>query len=290
MRTASTAALLLISHFGIGHAQQATDEVLVGPIDYEQDVESVPVTLTAMSYFKIKTEANQINVRARIVGDLGDLQKKIGSIVDKFGLPRDNCRSYSANNPVVSIPRKELLYRNGEAIFSIGGTVAVWDCRENPVPNSKVEWQIKDVGFGIKTKVPVIKTWPGNPIKNRLGSQSFDADLPLSIVKKDDSTLELQLGRPDINLKGQYAFITKGILSIAGININDKAMDALRKAIDPEKLRVSLPEDFLKFNPAIESARFLNVGGNLAIEISMSAFVPGSLATEFLRTLLEKKS
>ena len=67
-------------------------------------------------------------------------------------------------------------------------------------------------------------------------------------------------------------------------------MDALRKAIDPEKLRVSLPEDFLKFNPAIESARFLNVGGNLAIEISMSAFVPGSLATEFLRTLLEKKS
>jgi hypothetical protein len=63
---------------------------------------------------------------------LSDLQSKIGSIIDKQDLPRNNCGSYSANNPVVTIDRKRLDLAGTAAVVTIGGEVDVWDCRENP--------------------------------------------------------------------------------------------------------------------------------------------------------------
>ena len=89
------------------------DDLLVGPIVYQQDVNGVAVNLTARTYFKIQTLNNKIYLKAQVIADLGDLQQKIGPIVDTFKLPQENCRSYSANNPVVSIPRKELVFRDG---------------------------------------------------------------------------------------------------------------------------------------------------------------------------------
>src|SRR5262249_17736342 len=136
------------------------DDFLVGPITYQQDVNGVPVNLTARTYFKIQTIDNKIFLKAQIIGDLGDLQQKIGVIVDSFRLPQENCKSYSGNNPVVSIPRKELLFRDGSAVFSISGSVVMWDCRENLKLNSKVDWVLEDIGLGIKTKVPKVITWP----------------------------------------------------------------------------------------------------------------------------------
>ena len=165
------------------------DEVQIGPILYTQDVNGVPVTITASSFVDISTGSNQINIKARVVGDLYDLQQKIGAIVDTFNLPRDNCRSFSASNPVVSIPRKELLFKEGSAFFSVGGTVTVLDCRENPVPNSKVEWVMGNV-FGVKTKVPKVVTWGGDPIKNKVLTQPFDADLPVTLVKNNDYAVD----------------------------------------------------------------------------------------------------
>ncbi|ESZ10158.1 hypothetical protein [Mesorhizobium sp. L48C026A00] len=263
------------------------DEVVVGPVSISQDVNGISVAIVATSYFKVRTVDGRAEIKARAVGDLSDLQSKIGAIVDTFELPTQNCRSYSADNPVVSISRKELLFRDGTLMFSIGGNVTMWDCRENPIPNSKVEWEIKDVGFGIKTKVPVVVTWPGDPIKSKLVSQSFDADLPLRIGKTDDYSVELVLGRPDIELKGQFAFITEGVLSIAGVDINAKAEDALRKAIDQRILRASVPDEFLQYGPTIESARFFDDAGHLKVEIGMNAMVQGSTITQFIAELLK---
>lgn len=264
------------------------DEVQIGPIDYQQNVNGVPVNISALTYLKVATSNSKITLKARVVGDLVDLQRKIGQIVDTFSLPRDNCRSYSPNNPVVSIPRKELAYRNGGAIFSIGGTVVMWECLENPVPNTKVEWEIRNVGFGIKTKVPVVKTWPGSPIKTILATQPFDADLPITLAKSSEHSVELNFSRPDIELKGQYAFITKGILHIAGVDINQKAFDALQKAIDPQKLQLAIPDEIVKFNPAVESARFLDQGGHLTAEIDLRAEIPAAEITDLLKTLLDR--
>jgi hypothetical protein len=266
------------------------DDLLVGPISYQQDVNGVPVTLTARTYFKIQTIDNKIYLKAQIIGDLGDLQHKIGAIVDTFRLPQDNCGSYSANNPVVSIPRKDLAFKNNAAVFSISGSVAMWDCRENPVPNTKVDWVIENVGLGIKTKVPKVVTWPGSPIKNKLVTQPFDADLPVNLVRVNGTTVALSVGRPDIELKGQYVSITKGVLSIPGIDVNQKAADALTKAIDPEKLKLAIPSEFQEYNPSIDSARFIDDAGQLAAEINMSALIPAEKVTAIIKDLIDKRT
>jgi hypothetical protein len=267
---------------------QLGEEVQIGPIEYTQNVNGVDVSISALSYVRIQASNNQIALKLRLNGDLIDLQRKIGVIVDTFSLPMDNCRSYSSNNPVISIPRKELKPVGGAAIFSIGGSVTMWVCVENPVPNSKIEWEMRNVGLGIKTKVPVVKTWPGNPIKTILGTQPFDADLPVLLVKSNDHAVAIQFSRPDIELIGQYAFVTKGILSIAGIDINQKAYDALQKAVDPAKLMIAIPDEVAKYNPKIDSARFVDKSGHLVAEIEMSAMVPSDAINALVKELLPK--
>ena len=58
------------------------DDLLVGPINYQQDVNGVSVTLTVRTYFKIQTIDNKIYLKAQVISDLGDLQRKIGTIVE----------------------------------------------------------------------------------------------------------------------------------------------------------------------------------------------------------------
>ncbi len=189
---------------------QSSNGILVGPVSYQQNINGILINITAKSYLLAETSGNNIRLKIRVIGDLFDLQRKIGQVVDTFPLPKENCAHYSANNPVVSLPTKELSFKEGSAIFRLGGSVTVWQCLENPVPNSKVVWEIHNVGLGIKTKVPVVKAWPGNPIKTIIVTQPFDVTLPVSLIKVDDRTIGLRLSRPDIELKGQYAFIKKG--------------------------------------------------------------------------------
>lgn len=271
-------------------AAQSPEEVVIGPIDYFQDVNGIKVDITAKTYLKLTTADNNVNMHIRVFGDLFDLQRKIGSIVDTFNLPKNNCGSYSPKNAVVDIPRKELRANQEGATFSLGGTVVMWECAQNPVPNSKVEWEVKNIGLGIKTKVPVVHTWPGNPIKTILATQPFDADLPINLVKNNDHAVGLQFSKPDIELKGQYAFITKGILNIAGVDVNQKASDALQKAIDPSKLLLTIPNELTKYSPVVESARLFNDAGHLTAEIQLSAVIPGGALTDVLRELLPKKN
>jgi hypothetical protein len=60
--------------------------------------------------------------------------------------------------------------------------------------------------------IPHVHTWPGDPIKTILLTQPLEAALPSQISKRDDHSVGLDLSRPDIELGGQYAFITKGVL------------------------------------------------------------------------------
>lgn len=268
------------------------DELQVGPVNLTQDVNGVSVVSIVTSFFKLQTNESGLFLKARIVSDLSDLQRKIGQIIDTFPLPSDNCRSYSGNNPVVIIPRKELTFVDKAAVLNIGGSVVMWDCRENPVPNSKVEWKTETVAsfFGkkVKTKVPKVITWPGSPIKNKLGSQSFDVSLPIIAYAPNPQTAEIKFGNPRINLKGQYAFITKGILNIAGIDINSEAKKALTKAIDPASLQQAIPEEYAQLNPVVERLEFLESSGSLNIAIELSAAVPAEKITAFVQLLLKK--
>ena len=137
---------------------------------------------------------------------------------------------------------------------------------------------------------PKVVTWPGNPIKNKLVTQPFDADLPVNLVRANETTVALSIGRPDIELKGQYVSITKGVLSIAGIDVNQKAADALNKAIDPEKLKLAIPSEFQEYNPNIDSARFIDDAGQLAAEMNMSALIPAEKVTALIKDLIDKRT
>jgi len=72
---------------------------------------------------------------------------------------------------------------------------------------------------------------------------------------------------------GQYAFITKGVPDVAGVNINDEAYSALQKAIDPQRLLLTLPAEVVKYNPVIDDAELVVNGGYLLAQIRMSALV-----------------
>src|SRR5262249_11433836 len=110
------------------------------------------------------------------------------------------------------------------------------------------------------------------------------------LVRINPTMVALSVGRPDIELKGQYAFITKGVLSVAGIDINQKAQDALNKAIDPEKLKVAIPAEFQEFNPTIDSARFIDDVGQLPAKINMSAQIPAAKVTAVIKDLIDNKA
>jgi hypothetical protein len=170
--------------------------------------------------------------------------------------------------------------------LALKGYVDIWSCIQNPVPNSKVEMVIKKVG-PIKTKVPEVVTWPGSPIKNKTLNQPFEVTEAAQVVKVDDHTVALQLGAPDVKLGGRFVFITKGILSLAGVDINTKAREALNKAIDASKLRVSVPNEILQYNPHIDGVSFQSVGPRLFVVMDLSADVPAEKITAVLKQLVD---
>lgn len=235
------------------YAQEAVRPIDIGPIQVEQDVLGIKVQTELRANVVLTFEQSRVVADVVIEARLGDLQRKFSGIVDRFQLPTENCRSYSANNPVVSLAQKELRSEANSGLIVIAGSVTMWDCRENPIPNSKVEWEIKKVG-PIKTKVPKVVTWKGDPIKNKLLTQPFTSVLRVYAHVYGRREVGLRIGDPQINLTGRMAFITKGVLSIAGVNINDKAKSALDKALPPERLKFVLPEKFYEYDPEVVSA------------------------------------
>jgi hypothetical protein len=198
---------------------------MIGPLTVQQNVQGIFVTVVSTTYLSLHTTNDGLSFHARVRADLRDLQSKIGSVIDTIPLPTDNCRSFSANNPVVTIWGKELKAEGSTATLWLHGYVDVWDCRENPIPNSKVVW-VNDGPFGLSR--PKVETWPGSPIKNKLARQPFDISEPAQVVKASDVSVQLKLGDPNVHLGGQFVAITNGVLRIAGIDLNTRAKDALQ--------------------------------------------------------------
>lgn len=269
---------------GAEHSQ----EIGFGPIEVTEKIENVPITSTLMAYFSTETDQGRTKVQCRVRVNLHDLQAKFGTIVETIPWPRDNCKGYRVDNLVVDLPKKQLAAGSDRGVIHIGGKVDVWTCLENPVPNSKVEWQMKKVG-PVKTKVPVVKTWPGSPIKTKVAEQPFEFSVPVFLRKRDGLTLAIEVGDPSIELHGQFAFITKGALSIAGVNLNHEAKKRLEGRLGGDRLVFSLPKDFLDLKPEIISAGFVNDHDALTGEILLHATVTAETMTAFVKTLLEAK-
>jgi hypothetical protein len=263
------------------------NEMQVGPITITESVNGVSVSVGVTTFLSVETKPEGLFINGRVLGDFFDVQSKIGAIVDTFPLPTNNCASYSANNPVVRIWGKQLLATSNTGVLKLNGDVDLWDCRENPVPNSAVDW-VEEKWLGVTVKRPKIRTWPGDPIKNKLLNQPFEASLSIAAQASGDRTAAIKLGTPDIKLGGKYVTITNGILSIAGVDINSEAAKALSKAIDPAKLQQSIPEDYAKLNPKISRVEFTDRGGHLTLVMLLSASVPADQLTDLIRLLVEK--
>lgn len=295
VRIGLTTAIILCLHtlpsFGqpVSMPAPREDEVVVGPVDIINEVEGVKILIPVTTYFSAKTEGNALKVSARLFADLFDLQNKIGRIIDKQDLPRNNCRSYSANNPVVTVDTKRLSVAGNSAVLFVGGEVDLWDCRENPVPCTKVEW--RNTGpFG--TPSPTLKRWACNPpIKNKILEQPISMKLPLTLDKASATSVKLTMGKPDVSLGGHPALaaVRDLLLNIFQVDISNLADKNLRNAIDPNKLILSVPDEFERLNPIVDKVQFTNLAGHLGVELGLSATATAAAIREFLALVAEKK-
>jgi hypothetical protein len=267
-----------------------TPGVYAGTFTLPKTVGKVPITIPVEIYLAADIGLKTPTVLIKAVADLGDLQRKMPQLISGANLPSDNCGSYSANNPVVSLTNTRLTFTDGTALFHTNGSVAVWDCRENPIPNSKVEWQLKNVGLGIKTKVPVVSKWPGSPIKNKLGTQPFSIDIPVTLRQADGSALAVDIGEARADLGGQYADITKAILNLVKVDVNQKLNDAIRNAVDPKALAAQLPKEITGAGIMLDEAKFvgLDSGETLGAEARANLKLTGRNAAGIAQLLYDE--
>ena len=270
-------------------AAAQSDRIAVGPIVLSQDVQGITVNTSVTMNFAVETKADGLHLSLVLDASLVDLQQKFAQIVGTLPLPRDNCKSFTLVNPVVSLTDRTLKAEGDTAVIALSGDVDGWTCLENPVPETY--WDSTgcrgDLPFGGHYVFGCPKTRPGSPIKNKSFTQPFEATLPVKLQKTGDASLGLVLGEPKVKLGGQFVFITNGLLSIAGININDQAKKALERAIDPNKLTISVPKEYADLNPTVVDASFRSDQGQLAIRLNMTALLPPARINEILGGLVK---
>lgn len=285
---ASGAVLLSVSLVAWGQPAPSPTELVLGPIELPYTVQGVTINSKVTSYLEMSTSPAGLSVKTRTFVDLRDLQAKIGSIIDTQPLPRDNCRSYSGNNPVVTIHTKKLALNGDAAVLTVSGDVDMWDCRANPIPNSKVVWVDEKV-LGINIRRPKVETWPGSPIKNILLQQPVTATLGARLAIPSPNTVAVVMLQPDVQLGGQPALAAARdfLLGLFRVDINAMADKALRAAIDPAMLKVALPPEIAQMNLALTKAAFVDVGG-LGVEVNAGGVVPAAGLTELIQGLTKK--
>jgi hypothetical protein len=277
MRALFLAVLLLA-----GFVSQAKAQLAVGPITINNDVNGVPIAVSATSWVTVNSVDNDLMVDARIFADLIDLQRKFSNVVDTFGLSADECANRGADNQssVVSFKRGALWPRDDQLVMSTRGHIDIWSCVATP-PKSEIRWLKKKIGF-LRLRVPVYRTWT-KVTKSKDGTQSFRRSLPIQLVRKDNATIALKLAKPDLMLEGEDASLTNANLQLAMADIDQKVYNALQSAIDPVNLKKALPEELQKLNMTVVSARFRDHGGHAIAEINLAAKVSGNSIMQLLQ-------
>jgi hypothetical protein len=239
--------------------QPRPDELLFGPVPFPANVQGVALSLPVSVALAIEPAGDQLHIHARLLGDLSDLQHKIGPLIDTIPLPTDNCARFFLPSLVAGISEKELTIDGDVASVTLHGEVVSWICTPNPF---------------------------GSPGKNPVLTQPLSATLPFRVGVSDPHTIAVQLGEPSIKLEGPLAGITQGILNIAGIDINAQALSLLNRSIPPGLLQQTLPADLESLHPEITLAGLRSDAGNLALYAELNASIDGKLIGQLIRTLL----
>lgn len=253
-------------------------EIPVGPLPFQQIVLGTSLDARASFFLTAKPVDAQVQLTIRGLLDLSDLQRKIGTIIDTIPLPTDSCARVDAANVVVRIWGKQIVADEATATLELHGDLNVWGCFKDPTPCIKWE-NLQIVLYDCKSPKPVSGV-----------NQPFDAAMPFDLSVADPQTIALLIGKPSITLNGQYSGVTNGILSIAGIDINQSVEGLLDGAIDPNQLRAKLPDYLAVLNPTITSAGFLSDQGNLLASAQMSATIDGNTLLQLIEALLNQQT
>ena len=265
------------------------NEVLIETRSIEQVVQGVPLTAPIHIFLSLHPAGSRIRVQARVVGDLSDLQNKIGPLIDTIPLPTDNCSHFGIDNFVAKIWGKQITVGNNGATLKLNGDVEVWTCVKNPIPCSRLEWEERNV-FGATIRIPRTVFFDCNPpIKNRNATQPFEAALPFSVEVVTPQSYGLKLGQPSIDLGGPLGGVTEGILKIAGVDINAEAKKALDRAINPGSLTQTLPDFLIPYNPALTKAELLSNSGALALTLEAEAILTLAQLGQLIQTLRNRR-
>jgi hypothetical protein len=249
-----------------------------------KSVDGVPVTVNVLSVITVQAMQDNLGVTAKVDADLFDLQQKIGAIGDTFSWPNDNCANAGANdrpNLVVTVTSKSFTVQGDQGMLVFGGQVDAWTCVKKA--KSEVRWEMKKVG-PIKTKVPVTHILT-NYVKTKIASEPYEASMPVSFVKKDDKSVAVQLGQPIVKPEGQYVSVANGTLKIADVDITQKAAHAWKSALDPDKLKVTIPSELETLNMTVQSADFKDDGGHLVAEVILTSNVPRGDVADALKQI-----
>lgn len=240
-----------------GLLQPRPDEVPVGPIPFSQTVRGITLSTPVSFFLSFNPQGSQILVNARILADLSDLQRKIGSLVDTIPLPSDRCAHTGVDNLVARIWGKDITIAGNVATLTLHGDVDVWGCLNV---------------FGLHQE-------------KQLGNQPFDATLPFSAAVADPHAIAAHVGQPSITLGGQFGSVTQWLLGSLGVNLNAMAREALNGFLSPELLRQTLPNDLLTLNPDITRAELMSNSGALALYVEMSASFDGTALGKLIRSI-----
>ncbi len=273
MRAFVLSALLLA---GLG--SHASAQLAVGPVAIENNINGVPITVSATAWITASSVDDELVVDARIFADLIDLQKKFASVTDTFRFPTNNCANRGPDNPnpIVSLKKSSLWPRGDQLVMYVRGHAEIWSCVAGPA-KTEIQWQKKKIGF-VNLKVPVIYTRTSLKT-NKNGTQPFNASLPMRLVQRDNTAVALEIAEPNVKLEGPDAIAKNAIVKVANTDISQKAYNALQSAVDPVKLTAILPPEVQKLNLSVVSARFRDDGGHAVAEINLAARASGDAKT-----------
>jgi hypothetical protein len=213
-------------------------------------------------------ERSKLEITLKI--DLSALQANASSL-----LPQDNCRSFSANNVTAKIETSTLVVENGKLKLNVKGDASVWLCTQNPVPNSKVVWEEKNVGLGIKTRIPVVQTWPGTPIKSVLAVQSYTMSNTFSFQPIQNGAVSVE-STTDVRATPTEVSALKGIVPETLQGSEKSAKSLLQNISSVESARKILPAEFRDVNLVVISAAFATSDSRPSAILVYSADVSGA--------------
>lgn len=223
---------------------------------------SLPTTINVTG---AKFEGN-ISVDLHVDVDLSSMQNGVRAL---FLLPSDNCANLPTNTWVLSLVDAKAEIADQQFRIEGSGTATQWLCIENPVPNTRVEWETKDVGLGIKTKVPVVVASKGSPIKTILQSVPYKLSAAFGFLLENNDSIKVELSIPSENVPHSE------LKSSIETSLSD-VIAAFRKIVDIRSILPLLPEDGRHLNFVPTSAKFSAESGKPLAMLYYSATVSES--------------